>query len=385
MNVLFVAPDYPPTNRSSSLRAYFLVQALADAGYRVHVVAEPAGGTSTLPRDDHADVTVRRLGAPHRALWLLRAMAHVAWLALTGRRFDLVVSTSGPFLSHILARMALLRWRSATWVADYRDLWSSGNYYTRQRGLALRARQGVERAVLARADLVTTVSAGLAANLEEFLGRPALVFHNGYEPGLARAVRSPPTGNRIRICHTGSLYRERSPRTFLDAFRRATGRRGGDRLELVLAGPSDATVARELAQFADCPAIRHAGMLPRDEAYRLQLESDYCLLLEDPGASRMGVLTGKVFEYLGQRRPVIAFGIDPESEVAGILRASGLLAYCGTDADDLEAFLGSLAENGAAPALAPDEACIARFDRTAISRRFVAEATAALRADRSAT
>lgn len=381
MNVLLVAPDYPPTNRSSSLRAYFLAQAFAEAGHDVLVLAEPAAGGEGLPRKDHPRIAVHRMPAAHRAIWLAKALASISRMALAKRRFDVVVSTSGPFLAHAVGRWAAGLWPDTTWIADYRDLWASGNYYERTPGKpswSLALRQRMERAIVRRAALVTTVTRGLAANLGAFHGRDVRVFYNGYEPGIVQVPTdaAPADPATIRICHTGTMYRERSPRDFLEVFRRVHAPGGMRRLEIVLAGRVDDTVAAELRDFEDCAAITYAGVLSREEAYRLQRSADYCLLVEVPGASRMGVLAAKVFEYMGMRKRIIAFAADPASEVATLLGASGLLAFCGTGPGELETFLSELASGDRSARATPDDAFIARFDRTAISRDFVAAVAA---------
>ncbi len=376
---LVIAPDYPPTNRISSLRAYYFAQALSDAGLAVDVLAEePAAGQDGLPRDDHA-VAVTRVHSVHRLSWLVRALWHVSMLAWRRRRFDLIVSTSGPFLSHVVGAFAKRLWPRASWAADYRDLWASGHYYgdAEDSGLGPSLRRWLERRVLAKADAITTVSRGLQQNLAGFHGREVLVFHNGFEPDAATESTSARAGDPIRICHTGFLYAERSPAAFLAALERARGAVASPvaDIELILAGPVDREVGDVLARFADCARVRRLGTVPRAEAYRLQRDADYCLLLEDPQASRRGVLTGKIFEYIGMRKPVIAFGIAADSEAAEILAGAGLLAFRGSDPAELEAFLANLMR-GVVPrraSTAPDEAVIARYDRRVVSRAFVEE------------
>lgn len=376
-HALVISPDYPPANRMSSLRAYFIARALTDAGYHVTVLAESSPAMDDgLPRPDYG-VAVTRIAARHRAIWLLKAIMRVLQMAMQHERYDVIVSSSGPALAHAVAALARHIWSSAFWLADYRDLWSTGSYYHEQpfSGLGLHVRRWVERLMLVPADLVTTVSRGLQENLSAFHGRDVLVFHNGFESAV-NTDATPACGDLgIRICHTGFLYQARTPLPVMDAIAR-TGRAvgvGGKRVRLLLAGTLDSVVTELMREFAGCPDIEYLGKLPREQAYALQRSSDFCLLLEDPEATRKGVVTGKVFEYIGMRKQIIAYGVAADSELAAILRGTGLLAFCGSDQNGLEAFLSQLSSGAAAPRVEPDESFIARFDRTVISGALVKE------------
>lgn len=374
---LLIVADYPPTNRISSLRAYYLATALADAGCTVDVLAEmPLAGATSLERPE-GGVRVKRVGASHRAVWLLKLLWHVA--AASRHRPQIVVSSCGPFLTHVAAAFAKLLSPGTFWVADYRDLWATGRYYggttlEDQEGRG-RFRKWWERWCLHRSDLITTVSRGLQENLSRFHGREVLVFYNGFEP-LDHGPAGPPRGTDvITLSHTGSLYAERSPAGLLAAFDASANKAGSPArsLRLLLAGPVDAQVATALERYAGREDIRYLGNLPRADAYALQASSDYCLLIEDPVASLRGVLTGKVFEYIGMRKPIIAFGISPQSELASILETTGLAAFVGDDPRQLEAFLLAIRQAEVAARTDPQEEVIAGYAREEISRAFADE------------
>src|SRR5690606_751066 len=119
-----------------------------------------------------------------RSIWLLKAICCVVRLAVRGKRFDVIVSSSGPILVHAVASVAKISWPGACWMADYRDLWSTGSYYRAQPffGPGLHLRRFIERSMLRLADLISTVSKGLQVNLASFHDREVLLFHNGFEP-----------------------------------------------------------------------------------------------------------------------------------------------------------------------------------------------------------
>ncbi len=52
------------------------------------------------------------------------------------------------------------------------------------------------------------------------------------------------------------------------------------------------------------------GLIPREEALKKQREAQILLLLTWNDPTERGVYTGKVFEYLAARRPILSIGIS---------------------------------------------------------------------------
>src|SRR5438034_424404 len=83
--------------------------------------------------------------------------------------------SSGPYTAHLLA-MQLKRDRIArTWIADFRDLWTANHLYRGLFPFTLRERQ-LERQCLHAADVITTVSQGLASELRARTSKPVEVI-----------------------------------------------------------------------------------------------------------------------------------------------------------------------------------------------------------------
>ncbi len=82
--------------------------------------------------------------------------------------------------------------------------------------------------------------------------------------------------------------------------------------------------------------VRHVGVLSRGEAIALQRSADVLVLLTSP--TLVWELPGKVFEYFGARRPILALAKDNE--------AARLVEETGTGwtvaPDDVEAIVAKL-------------------------------------------
>jgi glycosyltransferase involved in cell wall biosynthesis len=73
-------------------------------------------------------------------------------------------------------------------------------------------------------------------------------------------------------------------------------------------------------------AIEIVSYLPHSESVKELLRADALLLVVDEAAGSEGIVPGKVFEYIGAQRPIIA--LAPEGAVAELMREtrSGFVA-----------------------------------------------------------
>jgi glycosyltransferase involved in cell wall biosynthesis len=79
---------------------------------------------------------------------------------------------------------------------------------------------------------------------------------------------------------------------------------------------------------------------PRATSLALQRDSEALLLLiPDAGGRGKGVLSGKVFEYVASRRPILA-AVPPDGAAAELVRAAGAgVVAAADDVDGLQAAL----------------------------------------------
>ena len=83
------------------------------------------------------------------------------------------------------------------------------------------------------------------------------------------------------------------------------------RLQLVLAGRLDHEEERLIQRAGLERVVRHVGTLSRAEAMALQRAADVLVLVTSP--TLVWELPGKVFEYFGARRPILALAEGNET------------------------------------------------------------------------
>jgi len=272
------------------------------------------GGNATEPR------TTRKL-ARFAAYLLKEALAfpdeQTGWSApalrsarrfLEEQRVSLLFSTSPPVTGHLIASR-LQRETGIPWVADFRDLWTQ-NHYIRHTLPRMLLERRLEKRTLSRAAHLTTISSPLAQRLSELHGRPAAVITNGFDhEDFANDVSV--SSSTFSITYTGQLYAgRRDPSLLFAATKQLVDEVaiGPDWFRIRFYGPeADRALVERLAVAHGIDSlVNHGGLVPYTEAVRKQQESTVLLLLNWDVDAERGVYTGKLFEYLGARRPILA-------------------------------------------------------------------------------
>ncbi len=238
-----------------------------------------------------------------------------------------VIYASGPPPTGLAAAAWLARHLSVPWVAEIRDRWGDDPYDPKPSWRVSLDRK-LERRVLSSARAIVTVSETWARTYRERYGKPTAVIHNGFTPGdYEQHSYEPPSGARdsLRIVYTGAVYAGRDPTTLWQALRLLGPAADGIRVEFY--GGPDATILAGAARHGVSENLRVRETLPHGETARLQCQADVLLLLQWNNPSEAGNIPGKLFEYLGARRPILVLGFEA-GEMARIVheRQAGLLA-----------------------------------------------------------
>ena len=151
------------------------------------------------------------------------------------------------------------------------------------------------------------------------LGVQAGYVPNGWDPDLEREADGTPTTalepRALTLVHTGKLSGDwgRHPGNLFEALRRLQEEEPdvADRLSLVLAGRLNHDEQRLIEEAGLERIVRHVGVLSRGDAIALQRSADVLVLLTSP--TLVWELPGKVFEYFGARRPILALAKDNEA------------------------------------------------------------------------
>lgn len=260
------------------------------------------------------------------------------------RRFDLIVATSPPDVIFLVARR--LSQRSGTpWVADLRDLWFHDMVLYRSR-LAAALAGPLNRWLVSNAALLVTVSQGLQSRLQRYLGREVLLSFNGFLEEDQRDVAPSADGKR-HVAYTGRVYPgKQDPEPLLRALARLRRETPdlASRLSIDFYGFEDPQLRAIAGRHGVEDCVRLLGFVPYRDSIAAQRGADALLFLDWMEVGAEGMMTGKLFEYLGSRRPILALGPRKDSEAARMIAATGagtLLTSDGEIVDYLRKLLAS--------------------------------------------
>lgn len=255
--------------------------------------------------------------------WLLFPDNTITWYPFAVRqslqyikkqRINLIFSTSLPITSHIIAR-SISRKANVPWVADFRDPWSRP-HYNDSGSLRKRIDTLIETSVISSADALTTVSEPLRDRLIEVhkdFENGIFVIYNGYDPDDygASEIESQPY---FTITFTGRMYdidfngKGRTPELLFQALEQlhTEGRIDLCKVKVNLYGEYPNDLYHLISKYQLQDSVRCLGPVSFRESIAAQQHATILLLLNWDDSDYEGILTGKIFEYLGACKPILA-------------------------------------------------------------------------------
>ena len=304
-----------------------------------------------------------------RLFWVKPSVAFLKKY-IAENNIDVVITTGPPHSLHLIG-MRLKKLLPITWIADFRDPWTTIGYQKSLRlsAYAKRKHQKLESLVLNSADQLIVTSKSTKAEFSELTSKPIEVITNGYDS--SSTLRSKPD-EKFAIAHIGSLLSGRNPKILWECLSEMAveieGFNADFRLRLVGAISSsvvDAINATGLQSYTEI-----LGYVPHQEAVQLQQSARILLLIEIDSAETKSILPGKLFEYMVSERPILAIG--PEgSDIAGILSETNSGTFFNySQKDELKAQLIKMYEQFRNGTLQTHAVGLQRFSRKNLTREL---------------
>lgn len=429
MNILIISHYFPPLNVVASYRIRAFARDFALAGCKVYVLTtkkKVQDGVLDLDGFSHPNLTVHEIDYPKLFFWKKDDAPNstntesgriVAKNASAGRQFlrslinslgflldhqyfwskravktgteiiaahsiDVILSSFSPMSSHVIAGKLKKNNPKIKWVADYRDLWTR-NPAIPSKGFWNVIEGIVERRVIRKGDLLSTVSEPLKEELEVFFGqrKNVKVIYNGFEETLLDPVALNRNALRlittpIVISYTGTIYAGRSnPYSLFMALHQLEKKgviKKGD-IVVNFYGSMIGNLADvvELADASDWVNIK--GHLSHLEIRQVQQNSDLLLFLESGDSNAKGVLTGKLFEYMISGTPILAIGISKEGSAAAFIEESSTGVVLKDNVEEIVTFLSTLLEEKCIRYFKPNVHFITQFSREKQSLKLLEE------------
>ena len=207
-----------------------------------------------------------------------------------------------PMTDHIIGWLLKKKYPHLIWITDFRDLmvedmrkdvvfpWLQDKF--------------IER-LISKADIVITVSEGLAKHLRDY-GKNVCVLFNGIPKGIQKLESNKQL--KFTCTYTGSIYKNlQKPQLFLEAIASLIeeGKILEEKFQFVYRG-KDVHLWQELIAENNLQEIFNASPSKVSVAQSriLQNDSHINLLLSWASKDFKGILTGKMYDYMAAGKPV---------------------------------------------------------------------------------
>lgn len=222
---------------------------------------------------------------------------------------DIVFSTAPPPTTALIGKSIAKKF-NLKWVADFRDPWLEIVHYqnVKRLGITKYIDSKLEKSVLRNADALVTISQDILDLLQSKVNNSkGYVIPNGYDESDFNYERKQ-VDNSFIIAYTGVITKTRVPYTFLKAVKTLIYSDGFTDIKIILAGNSCSEFNEEINNNKLTKFFVSKGFVPHHESTNILLSSSILLLVIDKVPNNMGFLTGKIFEYLGSKKPIFAVG-----------------------------------------------------------------------------
>ena len=244
-----------------------------------------------------------------------------------------IYSSSPPYTCSIIAR-SLKKKTGLRWVAGFRDPWTGFISSPKRWFLPSAIDKHLEFSTFNEADAVECAWEGIIKDaMEKYPSLDNSKFvhvPNGYDSAdFPKEIDTTPT-SKFTITYTGSLYGRRNPKSLFDALEvvfnkgeitpiqctfRFIGRFG--------------TEVEEMFRSVSFPeSLEIHGYMSHEESIRYLFKSDVLLLIVDESKESAEIVPGKVYEYLGVLKPILAIA-PHDGAIASLIRETeaGAIAH----------------------------------------------------------
>lgn len=247
-----------------------------------------------------------------------------------------IISSGPPHSTHIIALNLKKQFPQLKWVADFRDPWTGIDFY-KELYIGKRAdekHKRLEKEVLTKADHVISISQSCCDELAEIGQRPVDLVTNGFEFEDFDTTKIE-LNKEFTLSHFGSLSTSRNPKNLWKALSELVVENSefSKSFKLNLYGAVDISIFNLIEKYGLKQHTEHFNYVSHAKSIDLQRSTQLLLLIANNSGNVKGTLTGKVFEYLGAKRPILAIGMK-NSDLMEVIQHTESGFFC--DFNELE-------------------------------------------------
>lgn len=288
---------------------------------------------------------------------------------------SLIYSSSPPHSVHIGAKI-VKKMTGLPWVCDFRDLWTGDFRHNPESPRAKRLHERMENRVLDEADRVLCITDAVREYFISDHGiesEKLVTIYNGFDTDdfddYSKGEKR--TDNKIIITHSGSFYGRYFPEIFFSALSLALKKYPDlkERIEIRFVGVMDREIKEAISRYLGNKAI-FLGYLSHKDAIKVVQRSDVNLLSLPMVGEVYNIITGKIFEYLAAKRPILA--VVPPGEASNLIKSAraGIVIHEDDKERLSEKLYRAIIELKDKKDFSPDMEVINRFKRESLTEKL---------------
>ncbi|MCF7859469.1 MAG: hypothetical protein K9N07_09155 [Candidatus Cloacimonetes bacterium] len=251
-----------------------------------------------------------------RKIWNRHAYSR-AKQELSTNDYDMMITTGPPHSTHLIG-LRMKKKIKLNWLADFRDPWTEMGYLKNVKRIKLTSilDKRLENKVVNNCDLIVAASKKIITDLNCIPDKIKLIT-NGFDPDEYAGIINKKLDDNFNLNYFGSLPEESNPISALQAVLKLYEQGIAD-IKINLWGNISQKVISILSNLDDKNIITFHDHIAHQKAVEYMVNSDLLLLMINRVENNEGIITAKLFEYLGSEVPIL--GIGPiSSEPAKIL------------------------------------------------------------------
>ncbi|GAB5410856.1 MAG: glycosyltransferase family 4 protein [Balneolaceae bacterium] len=226
---------------------------------------------------------------------------------LKKEKVDAIISTGPPHSMHLIG-LGISKKMNLPWIADFRDPWTNIDFFEdlKLSKFARKKHHKLEKKVLDSTDKIVVISNTMKKEFEEITNSDITVITNGFDSQDFSPKKYLPN-IKCTISHIGMLTATRNPQILWEVLKELSVELEGfkENFLLQLVGRVDGSIQADIDKFKLEDLVEIIRYLPHDKVIPIQQKSEALLLIINDSPNAALLLTGKVFEYLAAKRPII--------------------------------------------------------------------------------
>ncbi|NLP56688.1 glycosyltransferase family 4 protein [Lutibacter sp. B1] len=225
---------------------------------------------------------------------------------LKENKIDVLITTGPPHSMHLIG-LQLKEQLGMKWIADFRDPWTEIDYFYQLplTKTAIKKHHFLEEKVLKNADAVIVVGDSMNQSYKLF-NKNTFTITNGFDADISD--ENVALDSKFSLTHIGLMNADRNPKMLWEVLSKiiAENEDFKNDFQLKLIGKIDATVLRDISNFQLSNNVQVIDYVSHDEVIEFQKKSQVLVLIVNNVPSAKAIITGKIFEYLMAKRPILA-------------------------------------------------------------------------------